>query len=206
VCANGQKACLMTGMCIPNNECCIGADCGADGTNNVQTYTCTNGMCGLMCNSGCYNDDGNITNGCECCDDPLGKSCSAPTGLGGLILAQTIDKTGQLPAAGESDWLQVTFSNEGNKSFHGHIFFTANPNNEFAFDLNSNCNPTPLNCGDGGSCTGKTEWEVFYGAQATGNPTDANWSPIGAIGTVYIRVYRVTGAPSCDNYTLRITE
>ena len=69
--------------------------------------------------------------------------------------------SGQLPVAGEEDWLQVTFNNEGNKAFHGHIVFTTNPNGEFAFDVDANCAPAPLACGEGGGCTGKTEWEVF---------------------------------------------
>jgi|GEM_PF-2711391 len=206
-CGNGQKACAATNSCIPQSDCCTPVDCGAPGSNNVQTYTCMAGTCGIgMCNPGCYNDDGQYANGCECCDDSLGKSCGAPTGLGQLAIGQTITKTGVLPAAGESDWLQVTFSNEGNKGFHGKIAFAANPNNEFAFDVDSSCNATPLPCGDGGSCTSKTTWEVFYGAQASGNPGDPNWQPIAPIGTVYIRVYRVSGSPTCDTYTLTVGE
>jgi hypothetical protein len=207
LCQNGQKACLMTGMCIPNNDCCISADCGTPGTNNVMNYTCTNGMCGLVCNAGCYNDDGQLSNGCECCDDGLGKACNTATGAALSMLGGTINQTGQLPGAGESDWLQVTFTNDaGNKNFHPHIYFVTNPNNEFAFDLVTSCGGQPLPCGDGGSCTGKTEWEVFYGPQATGNPGDPNWSPIGNIGTVYLRVHRVTGSPTCDTYQLVIKE
>jgi hypothetical protein len=206
-CGNGQKACSATNSCIPQTDCCTPADCGAPGSNNVQTYTCTAGMCGIgACEPGCYNDDGQYANGCECCDDALGKSCGAPTGLGQLSLGQTVTQTGLLPGPNESDWLQVTFSNEGNKAFHGHIYFTANPNGEFAFDVDSNCSPAPLPCGDGGSCTGKTAWEVFYGAQATGNPGDPNWQPIAPIGTVYVRVYRVSGSPTCDQYTLAVSE
>ena len=52
----------------------------------------------------------------------------------------------------------------------------------------------------------KTDWEVFYGAQATGNPGDPNWQPISPIGTLLIRVYRVAGNPSCDQWTLTVSE
>ncbi|HEY8040574.1 MAG TPA: hypothetical protein VIF15_12300 [Polyangiaceae bacterium] len=201
ICANGQKACAATNSCIPLTSCCTGDDCGPE--PGVATYSCVSGTCGILsCNAGCFNLDGVYTNGCECCDDALGKSCGAPTGLGVLALGQTVNQQGVAPAAGESDWLQVTFASESNKAFHAHITFTSNPGSQFAFDLSSSCG-TPLGCTEGGSCTGKTDWEVYY---AAGDPTGSTWAPIGAIGTIYIRVYRVTGSPTCDQWALSVSE
>jgi hypothetical protein len=209
-CTNGQKACPASNSCIPQNDCCTGIDCTKPPLGpepNVQTYSCNNGMCGILtCNHGCFDLDKNYNNGCECCDDPLGKACPTPTGIGQINLGQTVNQQGQLPAGGaESDWLQVTFSNEGNKAFHAHVWFTSNPNNEFAFDIQSDCNqpPTLLGCGEGGNCAGRVEWEVQYTA---GDPGSPGWGPIAPIGTVYIRVYRVNGAANCDQWALAISE
>lgn len=209
-CANGDKACLTQMKCISQAWCCNTVDCGPEA--NVGTYTCstTTGACGIgTCNSGCYDLDMMYADGCECCDDPLGKTCQAPTGEGQLSLGQSVNVQGQLPAANESDWMQVSFSNEGTKTFHAKITFTANPNNEFVFDLSSDCNGTLIACGtEGGTCQAKTEWEEFYGSQATGNPGDPNWAPIPALPALYIRVYRASGSPAvtCDQWALTISE
>jgi hypothetical protein len=205
-CANGQKACPASNSCIPQANCCTGVDCPHE--PNVGSYSCNSGVCGIgMCNHGCFDLDKNYNDGCECCDDALGKSCTTPTGLGQIMRGQTFNQQGQLPAGGaESDWLQVTFSSESDHAFHAHIYFTSNPNNEFAFDLSSDCNnpPTLLPCGDGGACQGKVEWEVQYTA---GDPASPGYQPIGAIGTIFIRVYRVNGAPvNCDQWSLAVTE
>jgi hypothetical protein len=195
--------------CISQSWCCAPVDCGPE--PGVATYTCSTstGACGIgMCNSGCYDLNMMYSDGCECCDDTLGKSCQTPTGEGQLTLGQTVNVQGQLPVANESDWLQVSFSNEGTKTFHANITFTANPNNEFVFDLASDCNGTLIACGEGGSCQGKTQWEEFYGSQATGNPGDPNWQPIGALPALYIRVYRASGSTTatCDQWALAISE
>ncbi len=117
-------------------------------------------------------------------------------------MGQSVTKQGVLPAAGESDWLQVTFSGEGNTSFHAHIQLTGNPNNAFAFDLASNCSGGLLGCTEGGNCAGKTDWETYY---SNGNLNGSG--PIPAVGTVYIRVYRVaSGSPTCDQWTLTVSE
>jgi hypothetical protein len=207
----GYKACLAFNACLPDADCCVPGDCSAP---SVADYNCTpsgtpptSSTCGIKdCKAGCYDLNGQYSDGCECCDDTLAKTCGAPTGLGQLGVGQTVTQTGQAPAAGESDWLQVTFSGEGNKAFHAHITLTTNPNGEYAFDLDSDCTPTPIACAEGGGCTSKTDWEVFYGAQATGNPGDPNWQPISPIGTLLIRVYRVAGNPSCDQWTLTVSE
>ena len=49
----------------------------------------------------------------------------------------------------------VTFNNESNTAFHGHVVFSANPNNEFVFDLATDCKGTLRACGEGGLCQGE---------------------------------------------------
>jgi hypothetical protein len=212
VCANGQKACLSQKTCLPTTDCCIPTDCGPE--PGVGTYTCgttgaDQGQCGIAtCTSGCYDLDGVYSDGCECCDDTIGKSCTSPTGEGTLSLGQVVNVQGQLPGANESDWVQVTFSNESTTTFHANVTFTSNPNNEFVFDIASDCSGTLLACGDGGDCQAKTQWEVYY--QTTDPPlaTGTTWAPIPAIGTVNIRVYRAStsATPTCDQWALSITE
>jgi len=209
VCANGQKACLAQKTCLPATDCCVPSDCGPE--PGVGTYTCgtsgaTQGQCGIgMCTAGCYDLDKMYSDGCECCDDTLGKSCTSPTGEGTLSLGQVVNVQGQLPAANESDWIQVTFSSESTNTFHGKISFTANPNNEFVFDISTDCNGTLKACGEGGTCQAMTTWEEYY---AQGDPTGTTWAPIPAVGTVNIRVYRASTSTTltCDQWALSITE
>ena len=118
--------------------------------------------------------------------------------------------TGLSTAMGEEDWIQVTFNSATDLSFHGHILFTTNPNNEFVFDLASDCKATLLTCGmETGSCQGKTEWEEQYAAATpTPVPTDTTGGKPLLVGVTYIRVYRAsaTAAPTCDQWTLAISE
>jgi hypothetical protein len=203
-CGNGMKACNATNSCIPQTDCCTPTDC--QGPPNVQMFTCTMGTCGIgSCNPGCYHLTMNEMDGCECCDDPLGKMCSVATGVGPIGIGGNASETGKLPGMNEEDWLQVTFNGDNNnKSYHPHITFSANPNGEFAFDIYGSCGGAPIGCGEGGSCSQKTDWEVFYGA-TMGNPGDPNWAPLPAVGTVFVRVYRVAGGQTCDQWTLAIT-
>jgi hypothetical protein len=138
-----------------------------------------------------------------CCDDPLGKSCSSATAEGALVLGQTVNVQGLLTAAGQEDWIQVIFTNEAQQTFHGHIVFTANPSNEFVFDVSADCLGTLRSCGEPGLSKGKTEWEVSY---TGGDPTGTAWQPIPTIGSTFIRVYRASGAPTCDQWALAISE
>jgi hypothetical protein len=135
---------------------------------------------------------------------------TVPTGtltVGGTPLTLT----GLSTAMGEEDWFQVTFNSATNLSFHGHILFTTNPNNEFVFDLATDCKATLLTCGkETGSCQGKTEWEEQYDTTVTPTPvpTDPNGGEPLPVGATYIRVYRAsaTAAPTCDQWTLTVAE
>jgi hypothetical protein len=213
----GYKACIAFNACLPDADCCIPADCTAA---NVKTYSCTpspappqtptSSACGIVaCDAGCYDLDKQYPNGCECCDDTVGKSCAAATALGSLSLgAAAITRTGVLPVGNEGDWFQVTFNSESNVAFHGLIQLTTG-GGEYIFDvIQGSCSGGPLNCGEGGGCTGKTAWEESYAGLTwvAGNPP-AEFIPIPAVGAVWIHVYRAnTAMTSCNPYTLSVQE
>lgn len=214
----GYKACLAFNACLPDADCCVPGDCSAP---SVKTYSCTpspappqtptSSACGIVtCDPGCYDVDKQYADGCECCDDTVGKSCSAATALGTLTLgAAPIVETGKLPNPTDGDWYQVTFNNESNTSFHALVSLTAG-GGEFVFDvIQGSCTGGALACGtEGGNSTGKTTWEVQYSGLTwvAGNPP-AEFQPIAAIGAVWIHVYRAdTSKTSCNPYTLSVQE
>jgi hypothetical protein len=216
----GYKACLAFNACLPDADCCVPGDCTAP---NVNTFTCTpNAMpptsstCGIgTCDSGCYDLNKQYSDGCECCDDKVGKSCAAATALGSLSLgAAAITRTGVLPVATDGDWYQVTFNSEDNTAFHGLIQLTTG-GGEYLFDvIQGSCNGSPLSCGEGGNCTGKTAWEESYsGPNPAADPNSktptgaSNFTQVPAVGAVWIHVYRANmAATSCNPYTLSVQE
>jgi hypothetical protein len=211
-CPGGETVCSSTNSCISSSDCCTDADCsavaGAHCPTPGQACQCPGGQKACPATKQCIPQTTCCTAAGECCADTLGKSCGAATGQGTLTLGQTVNAQGLLTAPGEEDWIQVTFNDETSLSFHAHVFFTANPNNEFVFDLASDCKNTLHSCGEGGLCQNMTEFEVFYqtGSPAP-DPTGSSWAPIPALGTTYIRIHRVAnGAPTCDGWALAISE
>jgi hypothetical protein len=207
-CPGGESVCSKTNSCISASDCCTDADCatvsGASCPNPGQACQCSNGQKACLSTKACIPQSSCCTPAGECCDDTLGKSCAAATDQGALALGTSSNAQGLLTAAGQEDWLSVTFNNESNTSFHGHIRFTTNPNNEFVFDVASDCTGTLRACGEGGSCSSKTDWEVSY---TGGDPTNPSFAPIPAIGKTYIRVHRVaSGTPTCDQWVLSMSE
>ena len=207
----GETLCAANNSCISSSDCCTDADCAA-----VSGATCPVAGQACQCSTGgdkacpstksCVPQDACCTAAGACCDDPLGKSCSAATVQAALTLGGSITAMGTLTAMGEEDWISVTFNNEANLAFHGHIVFSANPGTQFVFDVASSCGVLRA-CGEGGTCEGKTEWEEMYGTP-TGDPTGLTWAPIPAVGLTYIRVYRSNpaAAPTCDQWELTISE
>jgi hypothetical protein len=120
----------------------------------------------------------------------------------------TQNVTGNLVPGGTSNWIQVSFGGNTAAAYHPRVFFTAtgNPAAEFVFDIETNCTGTGLNnCPNitGGASTGLTTWEKFY--QTGVDFVDAHFQAIPALGTIYVHVYRATGAPvDCNSYTLTI--
>jgi hypothetical protein len=206
-CPGGETVCASINSCISSSYCCTNADCaslaGATCPTAGQSCQCANGQKACLSTKSCIPQTSCCTAAGECCDDTLGKSCGAATAQAALALGGTDSAQGLITAAGQEDWLAVTFTSNTSTSFHGHVTFSSNPGNQFVFDIASDCAGTLLSCGEAGLCQGKTEWEEYY---AQGDPTGQTWAPIN-IGTVYIRVYRATGdAPTCDQWSLSITE
>jgi hypothetical protein len=199
-------------------QCCVATDCPSE--PHVATDACTGNACKVTkCDPSCYDLDNKFSDGCECCDSIYGKACASATAGGALTVGMTaLSYTGTIPEPGGTsvgDWFSVTFSGESNTSFHGLIQLTAG-GGEFVFDIvQGACGGSPLGCGEGGSCTSKTAWEESYVGPNPGadpnstNPSGgSNFTPIGAIGTVFIHVYRAnaTAAATCNPYTLTIQE
>jgi hypothetical protein len=213
-CPGGERVCPSINSCIGSSYCCTNADCASiagatcpTGTTGVlSSCQCSNGQKACLSTKSCIPQGSCCTQAGECCDDPLGKSCGQASPQSSMALGKTINVQGGITATGEEDWIQVTFVNSDNTSFDGHIIFTANPNNEYAFDVSSDCLGTLLPCQDGGLCQTKHEWEESYKGGG-GDPTGLSWKPI-SIGTVNIRVYRAVAnsAPTCDQWALAISE
>jgi len=186
-----------------------GNNCTSSCTGNVSSTTCSAGSCAITsCNATYYNIDGICGNGCECKSSGTSNSCNMPTALGTVNLGQSVNYTGNLVPAGQEAWLAVTFTGNTNTTYHPRIRFTTNPNNEFQFDVLTNCSGGAMACGtEGGTSVAITEWETsFTNAPSSGTGYTNVIPPVGVNGTILIRVFRKIGAGlSCNNYTLTIS-
>lgn len=184
-----------------------GDNCNTDCIGNVTATQCKNNACEVLaCANGDFDIDGKCADGCECKSTGTGASCPNATSLGTLSVGQSISYSGNLVPLGQEAWLLVTFSGNTNINYHPHINMTAGVG-EFLFDLYTNCSLQTMTCGvEGGSSTGRTEWETVYTA---GNASDTGFIPIPPVGTngeVYIHIYRAVGKPvSCNSYTLQVS-
>jgi len=198
-------------------QCCVASDCMAE--QNVESAACTANKCIATCVAGCYDIDSSYADGCECCNTTgAGHTCGTAAAATPIAIGQTVNFSGTIPEPTGGDWYAVTFAaTPGNSlTFHPEITLSANPNTEFLLELVSGaCGGTALACVvEGGSATGVTTWETYYGLQTpAGDPTSypvtgSHFVPIPSVGTVYIHVYRAnTSAPAtCDSYTVTVTE
>lgn len=191
-----------------NNCGSCGVSCASSCTGGVTGTMCSSGACQITgCSAGRSNIDGTCSNGCECIASTTGSVCSAPTGLGTLNISQSTIYTGNLPQAGQEAWLTVTFTGNTSTSYHPHVRLTGGAG-EFIFDVFSSCSGTAMSCGtEGGSSSGVTDWEVLYTAGDPSNPLGL-FQPVPAVGTsgtIFIRVRRASGSPTCTNYSLTVS-
>jgi hypothetical protein len=162
---------------------------------------------------GSYSDRGGRDVSTLTCTPSPQTTCASPTNLGSMMPAQTMTSTGNLVPATQDAYLTVTFNGNTSEDYHPSITLTKGAS-EFLFDVFSDCNSTSLACGDtdGGPSTGLTTWEVQYtGGDFNSDAaagTDGAFEPIpavGAMGTVFVHVYRKTGLPvSCNEYVLTV--
>ncbi len=204
-CPVGETYCSVNNQCIPSPpaSCCTGADCPLTPHTTGTSCSGPGGTCSITaCASGWWNVDGQYADGCECQDDTNSQSCAAPTLLGSLAVGASTSATGELPGPGEEKWFAISFTGNTNFSYHPAISIAGDAG--IVFDVESTCG-NPVGCGqEGGGCTAKTSWEVFY----TNNPPNPQFGPIppvGNNGTVIIHVYRASGVPTCNTFTLTIS-
>jgi hypothetical protein len=189
-----------------------GANCSTECTGNVTATSCVASTCEITgCSSGHYNIDGTCSDGCECAYLGTSTTCSAPTGLGALIVGHSTSYMGNLPAGGDV-YLSVTLTDDQatTNTYHPKIVLTTGVG-EYLFDIQTDCGSGKLSCAvEGGTSAGLTTWEETYTA---GDPTSktrggvSNFIPIPNVGTVIIHVYRKTGLPvTCHDFVLTISD
>jgi hypothetical protein len=161
-------------------------------------------MCAIMtCDAGWVEIGSDYATGCNCKDDSWGKTCATITNAGSVGIPGTITETGVLPLAGEENWFEVDFVDYTATNFNGAI--TISPSSEFLFNVyTASCASTLLACGDEGTTSkGLASW----GMTETDTMTPiSTFPPAGTAGVVYIEVYRASATPTCDTYTLTITD
>jgi hypothetical protein len=186
------------------------------------------------CTSGFVDVDGLWSTGCECTDDGFGKSCASATGLGTIGEPGSTSKSGVLPLAGEENWFLVTFNGALGTGYHPHVSISSTGGDDIRFDVfnGASCFSGTLSCpGESNSAAAnRTNWEVFWtngdpnatvglGCGASGG-VDKNicnscscssfgyngMAAVGNGGSVYVRVHRVTGSPTCHSYTLSVSD
>jgi len=181
-----------------------------------------------VCQNGWYDVNKVYSDGCECADTIYGLSCAAATSVPALNAGDVRNLTSVLPATGtEEIWFAITFSTPVGPSYKPHLAFTSNPNNEYLFDLYTNCARSLVQgCSSGGdvsspvnltsydiSPTGGDQGSTTGGdcsnRSNTGNCTPP-YSPPPAIssnGVVFVRVHRSnTNVVTCNSFTLQVTD
>jgi hypothetical protein len=152
--------------------------------------------------------------GCECQGTMNGTTCAMPTMVPALTLGGSTMVSGNLPAMKMENWFQLSFGGSNRDlTYHPHVTLSTNPNSQFVFDITSDCNGSTLTCGtetmaDGS--VGLTDWEEMYGPSAgigdAGPGDGASLMPVPSVGNLYVRVYRATGNPTCDNFVLTVSD
>jgi len=189
-----------------NNCNGCGNSCSSMCSGQVAATACTGSTCGITaCDPSYYNTDGTCGNGCECLSSSASSQCNVPSSLGAAVgIGQSQAYTGNLVPAGREAWFIVTFTGNGNTSYHPHVRFTTNPGSAFQFDIRSDCGGSALACGtEGGTSNGLTDWET---SKPAANGYNNVIPPVGNNGTILIRVFRKAGAPvTCASFTLTIS-
>lgn len=184
------------------------AGCQCTLTANVAMSGCDAGSCVVAaCSAGYYDVNGVYMDGCECKGTMNATTCATATMVAALTLGGSTTLTGNLPAAMLESWFQLSFGGSNkDHAYHPHVALSTNPSNEFLFDVISGCSGPSLACGettaDGGS-VGLTDWEELYGPDAG---TGDGGIPVPPVGSVYVRVYRAPGKPTCDSFVLTVSD
>jgi hypothetical protein len=202
-CPTGDTVCAASNSCISSTACCTASDC-TPLPANVATASCTGGVCGIAtCDPG-WVALGTYAQGCACHEDTAGTTCATVTNEGTIGLGQTINVSGVLPIAGGENWYEFSFPDYEDATFHAKITLSVDTGSEFLFNVyDPTCASTALACGDGGSSTARTTWEI---SETDTNSPILTFPAVGSGGVVYVEVYRASATPTCDGYTLTISD
>ena len=201
------KTTMLAASSCPNSVSCNApSDCKP--TVNVtgpQGVTCTNKCCAItQCVGQWFDVDTWYNDGCECSDDGYGQGCNLTTTQLGTVGQSTSlpNIIGVLPAPNEANWFQVTFGGTVGGGAKPKIVLTS-ANSNIVFDLQSNgCGGPAWPCGtEGGNATNVTSWDESEQNDGMHHNTVSN-NP----GTQMIRVHNKTSTPTCDYYTLAISD
>ncbi len=230
-CIDGHLECI--GAIGPAEEVCNGEDDDCNGETDEGddiadtcppldhgTVDCVRGGCHLTgCDDGWANLNSNELDGCETPIDPYPDTCGTAHDLGAIADdgATTFDIIGSIAPAGDVDW--ITFmANDGDDGgcdgFHLRVQFVTNPGDAFAMEVHRG------GCREAAECGGRptTVYEFFtdfhgdVGGEirgecpCSGGRTSAGVNQCRNNSAPYqIRVYRLDGAMSTDQYHIRVT-
>ena len=206
-----------------DDNCSLTADDGdisqMCGSPANATAICT-GTCVLSCNATSSDLNESYSDGCECSFDTYdvdgdGNACAAAVPLGNLPdTGATLTVSGTLHALGDVDWFTFqgvdTSPNGPNDDYDVRIDLSANPADEFRFDIYRGGCSTAVECSNevsysrsmnfnDGAATGEGDCAPAPGApgrQVCNDDTD----------TYTIRVFRkASAAPTCSTYQLTLS-
>jgi hypothetical protein len=186
---------------------------------DTTSYTCQGGVCAVAtCTANHVNLDAPTNpNGCECLDQiPGSPSCAGAIAMGTVddVAGQSVTATGNLPVGGKDAWYTFVAANShwaaGSNPFNVKVGFSANPNDEFALYVYTDCGGNSV-CPDAGSpihLTRATDlWEYNTSGEnpcVAGTPLAGKQQCIDHTWTYYIRVTR-RSAPTCNSFTIQVT-
>jgi hypothetical protein len=167
-----------------------GTTCEAACVVANATPTCASGTCSIdLCNTGWYDTDGEVEDGCECHDaNDTGPFCADATNLGQMTASHTqASYQGVLPFAGDED--TIRFSSDGHGWFGSHTIYislnTADPNIQLCAAVK-----------EGGDCP-TTQDGFTCGANMSSGAEDS---------TFLIKITRKQDAPpTCTPYTVMVS-
>ena len=185
------------------NNC---GNCGAVCNLANATEVCTSSACAIAsCTSGYFDVDAVAANGCECLEGTPSAACTTPISLGSLGAgASALGPVTNIVAAGGADWYSVSYPFSATFLLHGagtpQVVFSRNDGAAFAFEVRvPGCPGAPFPL-----CGGTlTSWQYSDTCVAGGtncSTRNSSWP-----GSVYIRVFRITGGASCGSYQLSVS-
>lgn len=197
-------ACSANNACIPSTSCCTGANCPAQSETSCTDCSGAGGVCQICgCNGGYANIDGLYSNGCECRDTFYNTSCGGPAANVTVGISQSFSYTGNLPLSAEQDWFKVSYPSNTSPSYHPKITIAGDTGVVFA--VYGSCGGGTIGCNDGGGGAGITTWETQYTANANVNE-GGTYITFGSGNTVWVEVYRASGALTCNNYIITFSD